>query len=92
MTREIITLALESEGLKAGAQGFSIPEDRDATCLISTVGELFTIARVVAMELRDKVLFLGTAKHERFYFAYESVLGLRLMRPQDKERSAGFAR
>ncbi len=93
MTREIITQALDSEGLKAGAHGYAIPEEREATCLISSPGELFSVSRVVVLELRDKYVFLQTSKEERFFFAYEDVLGLRLLgRSQVKDRGAGFAR
>ncbi len=93
MTREIIAAALEAEGLKAGAQGFVIPEEREATCLVSAPGELLTVSRVVTMDLRDKYLFLQTSKQEHFFFAYEDVLGLRITAgAQAKERSAGFTR
>jgi hypothetical protein len=93
MTREIISAALEAEGLRAGAHGFAIPEEREATCLISSPGELFSVSRVTVLELRDKYLFLQTAKDERFVFAYEDVLGLRFLgKAQAKERSAGFSR
>jgi hypothetical protein len=93
MTREIITQVLESEGLKAGAHGFAIPEEREATCLVSAPGEVYTVARVVLLELRDKYLFLQTSKDERFFFVYEDVLGLRILgRSQSKDRSAGFGR
>jgi hypothetical protein len=93
MTREIITQVLESEGLKPGAHGFAIPEEREATCLVSAPGEVYTVARVVVLELRDKYLFLQTNKDERFFFVYEDVLGLRILgRSQSKDRSAGFGR
>ena len=88
-----MALALEAEGLKSGAHGFAVPEDREATCIVSAPGDLLTVTRVVLMELRDKYLLLQTAKEERFIFAYEDVLGLRLLaRSHGKERSAGFSR
>jgi hypothetical protein len=93
MTREIITQALESEGLKPGAHGFSIPEDREASCLVSAPGELLSVSRLVTVELRDKYVYLQTSKDERFFFVYEDILGFRLLgRSQAKERSAGFGR
>lgn len=93
MTREIIAAALEAEGLKAGSQGFAIPEDREATCLISAPGDVLSVAKVVQADLREKYLFLLTSKDERYFFAYEDVLGLRLAgRATAKERSAGFSR
>ena len=94
MTREIITLALEAEGLKGGAQGFNVPEEREATCLVSAPGELYTVSRVVVIDARDKYVYLQTAKDEHFYFAYEDVLGLRILgrASSAKDRSAGFGR
>jgi hypothetical protein len=93
MTREIISQALESEGLKAGAHGFTIPEEREATCLVSAPGEVYTVSRLVVFELRDKYVFLQTSKDERFFFAYEDVLGVRILgRSQARDRSAGFGR
>ena len=93
MTREIITHILESEGLKAGGHGFAISEDREATLLISTPGEVYTVARVVLLELRERYVFIQTSKDERFFFVYEDVLGVRILgRSQPKDRSAGFGR
>jgi len=93
MTKEIIALALEAEGLKAGTQGYAIPDEREASCLVSAPGELLSVSRLVTIELRDKYLALQTTKDERYIFAYEDVLGLRLMaKAQARDRSAGFAR
>jgi hypothetical protein len=94
MTREIITAALEAEGLKGGAQGFSIPEEREATWLVSAPGELYTVSRVVTVDAREKYLYVQTSKDEHFYFAYEDVLGLRILgrTSSAKDRSAGFGR
>jgi hypothetical protein len=93
MTKEIIALALEAEGLKGGTHGFNVPEDREATCMVSAPGDLYTVSRVVVFDLREKYLLLQTSRDERFVFAYEDVLGLRLLgRAQAKERSAGFSR
>ena len=94
MTREIISAALEAEGCKASAQGFTIPEDREATVLISAPGDVMSVGKVVQADLREKYLFLQTAKDERYVFAYEDVLGLKLLGKGSsaKERSAGFGR
>jgi hypothetical protein len=93
MTREIMAAALEAEGLKATGQGFTIPEDREATWLVSAPGDVLSVSRVVQADLREKYLFLLTQKDERYFFAYEDVLGLRLMgKASIKDRSAGFGR
>lgn len=93
MTREIIALALEAEGLKVGAQGVAIPDEREGTFYVGTPGDLMHVSKVVKLELREKFVTLQTSKDERYFFAYEDVLGFRLVgSTQSKERSAGFAR
>ena len=94
MTREIISAALEAEGLKASGQGFAIPEDREVTVLVSAPGDVLSVGKVVLADLREKYLYLQTFKDERYYFAYEDVLGLKLLGKTSsaKERSAGFSR
>jgi hypothetical protein len=96
MTREIIAAALESEGLKAqSGQSYAIPEEREATCLVSAPGEVFSVPKVAHIDLREKYLYLQTSKDEHYFFAYEDVLGLRLLGSKAtsaKERSAGFSR
>jgi hypothetical protein len=93
MTREILALALESEGLQAGNQGYAVPENREATFFVASPGDVFPIERVSRVELREKLLLLENAKRERFYFAYEAVLGVRLLASAAaRERAAGFGR
>jgi hypothetical protein len=58
---------------------------------ISAPGEMLSVARIVRVELKDKYVLLRTTKEERFIFAFEDVLGLRLVEAP-KDRAAGFAR
>jgi hypothetical protein len=93
MTREILALALEAEGLQSGNQGYAVPENREATFFVASPGDLFPIERVARVELRDKLVLLENVKHERFYFAYEAVLGLRMLASAAaRERAPGFGR
>ena len=93
MTREIITAALEAEGLKSSGQAFTIPEDREATFLVSAPGDVLSVAKVVVADLREKFLYLHTSKDERYFFAYEDLLGVRLLaKASTKHGSAGFGR
>ena len=91
MTREIIVSIMEGEGVDGRGGTYKIGEEREATCFVSTPGELLAIARVVRIELKDAYVSLSTAKDERFAFGYQDVLGFKLAAPQQhKERSAGF--
>ena len=91
MTREIIISILEGEGVDGKGGAFKIGEEREATCFISTPGELMAIGRVIRLELKEQYVSLSTAKDERFLFAYADVMGFKLAAPaQHKERSAGF--
>jgi hypothetical protein len=91
MTREIIVQILESEGAKGGVNGFTVREDREATCFISAPGDLLQIPRIVKVDLKEKFVSLQTNKDERFLFAYEDVLGFKLAALSTKDRAAGFA-
>jgi hypothetical protein len=93
MTREIIAAALEAEGLKASGQGFTIAEDRELTVLVSAPGDVLSVGKVVQADLREKYLHLQTSRDERYFFAYEDVLGVRLLgKATTKHGSAGFGR
>ena len=93
MTREIIVQILEGEGIKATGGSFVVRDDRDATCFVSTPGDVLPVVRVVKIELKDKSLVLETAKDERFHFAYEDILGFKLAATSTpKDRHAGFGR
>jgi hypothetical protein len=93
MTREMLAAALEAEGLKAANHAFAIPDNRDATCFVSGAGDIMPIARVVKLELLSGIVRIETTKQEHLYFAYEDVLGLRLLAaPAAKDRAAGFSR
>lgn len=93
MTREILAQALETEGLQAGNQGFAIPENREATFFVAVPGDLFPVERVVRVELKDKLVLLENVKRERFFFGYDSVLGLRVLASAAaRDRAPGFGR
>jgi hypothetical protein len=90
MTREMIASILESEGIKAGAKGvFAIPEEREAACLVGAPGEMITVGRLAKIDVGPHAIALETTKSERFYFAYDDVVGLRFA-VASKERSTGF--
>jgi hypothetical protein len=93
MTKETLLYALGAEGLKVGSDAVSIPDDRDASFLVSGPGETIQVGKVIKIELRDGALCLQTTKGERFWFTYDLVLGLRVRAAQDtKEHGAGFSR
>lgn len=93
MTRDIIASILEGEGVKAGAKGYQISEDREATCFVSTPGEILNVTRLTRIELGDKTVMLENAKGERHHFAYQDVFGIKIApAAQIKERTTGFGR
>ena len=93
MTKETLLAALETERLKPGNDGFAVPEDRDATFLISAPGETVQVGRVVKIEARETSLCLETSKGERFWFTYDLVLGVRLRNAKlAKDLAPGFGR
>lgn len=93
MIRETVIAVLDAEGSKGGPKGYPIPEERELTVYVGTPGDVLQVARVTRVEAREVALTLETAKGERFYFAYEDVLGLRFGAPSaTRERAAGFGR
>ena len=94
MTREIIASILEREGAQVAGGTLTIPSEREATCFVSSPGDLLSVTRVVRVELFEQHVVLSTGKDERFAFAYPAVLGFKLGPPtaQGKDRSAGFGR
>ena len=94
MTKETIAQVLEAEGLGSSKESrISVPENREAVGLIATPGDVMQFERLTTIELRDKYIVLENAKHERHFFTYDSVLGLRLLAgPAARERVAGFGR
>ena len=91
MTREILAQALAAEGLESTNQGYVVPENRETTVFVAAPGDILPVDRVVRIDLKDKVVLLENVKHERYYFAYENVLGLRLHAPASaRDRVAGF--
>jgi hypothetical protein len=91
MTREILAQALSAEGLESTNQGYAVPESREGTVFVAAPGDILSVDRVLRIDLRDKFVLLENVKHERFYFAYEDVLGLRMHAPATpRDRVAGF--
>jgi hypothetical protein len=93
MTKETLLAALEAEKIKAGPDGASVPEERDATFMVAGHGETIQVGRVVRIETRDTALCLETAKGERYWFTYDLVLGVRLRSLKlPKEPATGFGK
>lgn len=93
MTKDTIVTVLESEGIKGGAKGFDVPEGRELDCFIRSSADLLTVGRVCRVSLHDEFICLENRKSERFFFAYEDLVGLRLGKEEGgKDRSAGFFR
>ena len=93
MTKDTISAALSAEGLSASQDGFTIPDEREATFLVAAPGDVMPLNKVVRVELRDKVLCLHTSKDDHFWFTYDLILGLRVLAAKPgKEHVAGFAK
>ena len=94
MTKECIAQILDAEGISAGKDGrFTVPENREAVCLVATPADVLPVERLLSIELRPQFVALEDAKHQRFFFNYDSVLGLRMLAgPAARERVAGFGR
>ena len=94
MTKDTIVSVLESEGIKSGAKGYELPEGRELDCFIRSSSEMVTVSRVCRVALPEKFVTFENRKGERFFFAYEDVIGFRIgLQETGKDRSAaGFFR
>lgn len=93
MTKDVLAAILETEGGKSGAKGTVMPDAAELTVFVRASGDTISVARIVRVELRDKYVTFHTAKDERFFLAYEDVLGVKTGGPSSgKDRATGFAR
>lgn len=93
MTKDTIVSVLESEGLKGGAKGFDLPEGRELDTFVRSSSDMLTVGRICHLELQDKFICFENRKGERFFFAYEDIVGFRVGKEEGgKDRSAGFYR
>ena len=94
MTKDTIVSVLESEGIKGGTTGYQLPEGRELDCFIRSSAEVLTVSKVGRVALPEKFLTLENRKGEKFFFAYEDVVGFRIgLQESSKDRSAaGFFR
>ena len=93
MTKDTIVSILDSEGIKGGAKGLDLPEGRELDIFIRSSADMMTVGRISHLEPQDKFICLQNRKGERFFFAYEDVVGFRVGKEEGgKDRSAGFNR
>jgi hypothetical protein len=93
MTKESLLQILKTERLGMSGSVVTVSEDREATIFIATPGETIQVTKVVTMELFDSQVCLETGKNDRFWFAYEQVIGVRLLPAKvAKDRAAGFSK
>ena len=93
MNKETIVSILESEGIKGGAKGLDLPDGRELDTFIRSSADMMTVGRISHLELQDKFICFQNRKGERFFFAYEDVVGFRVGKEEGgKDRSAGFNR
>jgi hypothetical protein len=91
MTREIIARR-SRRGTEGERAGFTIRRSARRRAW-SRPGRRAVGGQGGAGRLREKYLYLQTSKDERYFFAYEDVLGLRCWaRSSAKDGSAGFGR
>lgn len=93
MTKDTIVAVLESEGLKGGSKGYELSDGRELDCFIRSASDLLTVTRISRLQLNEKFVVLDVRKGERFFFAYEDIVGFRSGSEEGgKDRSAGFFR
>jgi len=90
MKKETIIAVLTAEGIKAQNGAFTLAEDREVQIIVRA-GETLTVSRIVRVEAAEDYMAFENNRSERFFFDYDSIVGIRMNRAQ-VERSAGFGR
>ncbi|MCG5055574.1 MAG: hypothetical protein KA712_21665 [Myxococcales bacterium] len=94
MTKDTIVAILETEGFKGSNKGFELPEGREIDCFIRSSADLLTVGKVHRIGLPETFVVLENRKGERFFFAYEDVVGFKLGSDEGSKvrPAAGFFR
>ncbi len=91
MTAGVLSQILDGQkGVRKDGSAYVLDENIHATAFVGAGGgELMSVVRIVRMDLGKEIIALATAKHERFFFPYDMILGLKLEESQEKKAPGG---
>lgn len=94
MKVETITHILdEVPGVRKEGGAWLLAEDTEVSIYVSIAAEVLTVPRVARVVPERELMTVTTFKNERFYFAPESVSGIRIGSTEHRSgRSAGFGK
>jgi hypothetical protein len=93
MKTELLTAMLDGQkGVRKDGNAYALDESIHATFFVGGSVEVMSVPRVVRVEIGKEICALITAKRERFMFAAESLLGVKLEESTERPTagSAGF--
>jgi hypothetical protein len=80
-------------GARKDGAALIVPADSDATVFVALEGETLSIVKVARVEVAETLVYLDTAKGERYVIAAEDVRAVKIDRSETLRRgSAGFGK
>jgi hypothetical protein len=80
-------------GARKDGTAFLVPGESDTQLYVSLEGETLSIVKVTRIEAADTLLYVDTAKGERFVVAAEDVRAVKIDRSETQRRGgAGFGK
>jgi len=90
---QLTDLFVKQMGARKDGAAYLLPAEHDAVVYVALAGETLTISKVNRLEPADPLVYLETARGERYVVAAEDIRALRLDRPEHvKKTSAGFGK
>jgi hypothetical protein len=80
-------------GARKDGAAYLVPSESDAALFVGLVGETLTISKVTRIEPTDTMLYVDTAKGERYVVALDDIRAMRIDRVETMRRgAAGFGK
>ena len=92
MKTELLSAMLDGQkGVRKDGGAYVLDESIHATFFVGGSVEVMSVQRVLRVDLGRETCALTTAKHERFFFPVEAILGFKLEESPEKARTPGGA-
>ncbi len=90
---QITDVFVKQLGARKDGPALLVPADAEAQLYVALEGETLSISKVARLEAADTLLYVDTAKGERFVIAAEDVRAVRIDKSEQARRgAAGFGK
>ncbi len=92
-TDQLTEVFVKHLGARKDGPAYVVPSDSDASIFVALEGETLLIGKVARLEAVDTLVYLDTAKGERFVVAAEDIRAIKIDRSESLHRgAAGFGK